>query len=371
MSVEGSVRVSARYAAGRIAAVSVSSDRPLVARRLLAGRTPREALELLPNLYSVCGRSQAMVAAAAFDAAQGETPGQAIHRRRERELTAETAAEHAFRLLLDWPRLGGDDGDAALLTRIRSLLSSAAVSEASWGAARDALIGMTQARILGAELDPWLEQFSAAEWLDWARAGRTGCARTLAMLASLPPWTAAETPALTRPPHPTFVEQIARPALAAEAFAARPVIAGLPAECGPLARCLAHPAVRDLARRDRLTARAFARVAEFTQLLREDSAAGHLEAAMLGPGEGAAMGEMARGLLVHVVRLEGGRVADYAIVAPTEWNFHPHGALYRELEGRPARDARQAREALDYAAATLDPCVALQTELDVVEPVDA
>jgi hypothetical protein len=371
MSVEGSVRVGARFAGGRISAVRISSDRPLVARRLLAGRTPGEALQLLPNLYSVCGRSQAMVAAAAFDAAQGEAPGQAIHRRRERELAAETAAEHAFRLLLDWPRLGGNGGDAALLTRVRSLLSSAPVSEASWGTARDALIGMTQARILGAELDPWLEQFSAAEWLDWARAGRTGCAHTLAMLASLPEWSAEETPALSRPPHSVFVEQIARPALDDPGFPSRPVMGGVPAECGPLARSLEHPAVRDLARRDRLVARAFARIAEFTQVLREDSRAGHLESAMLGPGEGAAMGEMARGLLVHVVRMEGGRVADYAIVAPTEWNFHPQGALLRELEGRPAGDADQARRALAYAGATLDPCVALHTELATAEPVDA
>ena len=57
----------------------------------------------------------------------------------------------------------------------------------------------------------------------------------------------------------------------------------------------------------------------------------------------AAMAEMARGLLVHAVRVEGGRIADYAIVAPTEWNFHPRGALFRELSGRPVRDEGEAK----------------------------
>ncbi len=105
MNVEGCVRVSARLSGDRISSVTVRSDRPLAADRLLSGRTPDEALAILPNLYAVCGRSQAVVAAAALDVALGQTPGQAIHRRRERELAAETAAEHAFRLLLDWPRL--------------------------------------------------------------------------------------------------------------------------------------------------------------------------------------------------------------------------------------------------------------------------
>jgi Ni,Fe-hydrogenase I large subunit len=80
---------------------------------------------------------------------------------------------------------------------------------------------------------------------------------------------------------------------------------------------------------------------------------------------------MARGLLVHAARLEGGRIADYAIVAPTEWNFHPQGALHRELEGRPVRNAGEARRALSFAAATLDPCVALDARLETAEAVHA
>jgi coenzyme F420-reducing hydrogenase alpha subunit len=371
MSVEGRVRISARLAGNRLADVRVEPQRPLLARRLLVGRTPEEALDLLPTVFSLCGRSQATVAAAALDAARGESPGQAVQRRRTREMAAETAGEHAFRLLLDWPALGGDPGDVPLLSRVRSLLAGAAVSEGSWGAARDALIVMTEARILGTGMDSWLEQFSAGEWIEWARGRRTGCASTLAMLASLTEWPAPETPQLVRPQHSVFVEEIARRALQDPSFAAAPVLDGEPAECGPLARCMSHPAVRDLTRRDRITARAFARLAEFTLLLREDSRAGHLEWARPDPGVGAAMGEMARGLLVHAVRLEGDRIADYAIVAPTEWNFHPRGAMFRELSGRPVADAGEAKRALAFAAATLDPCVALETDLDSGEPGDA
>ena len=51
----------------------------------------------------------------------------------------------------------------------------------------------------------------------------------------------------------------------------------------------------------------------------------------LADGEAIAWTEMARGLLVHWVRLEdspsGPRVADCRVLAPTEWNFHPRGVL--------------------------------------------
>ena len=80
---------------------------------------------------------------------------------------------------------------------------------------------------------------------------------------------------------------------------------------------------------------------------------------------------MARGLLAHVVRVEGGRIAEYAIVAPTEWNFHPRGPLYRELDGRPVHNEAGAQQALEYAAATLDPCVALDAQLATGTPAHA
>jgi hypothetical protein len=52
--------------------------------------------------------------------------------------------------------------------------------------------------------------------------------------------------------------------------------------------------------------------------------------------------ETARGLLMHEIALDGERIADYFIVAPTEWNFHPQGPTAGWLKGRDARH----REAL-------------------------
>jgi hypothetical protein len=83
-----------------------------------------------------------------------------------------------------------------------------------------------------------------------------------------------------------------------------------------------------------------------------------LGALSLGPGEGLAWVEMARGLLVHRVRLEdsadGPRLADARVLAPTEWNVHPAGTLARALEALDPADAASAAR----LAVAFDPCVA-------------
>ena len=74
----------------------------------------------------------------------------------------------------------------------------------------------------------------------------------------------------------------------------------------------------------------------------------------LGTGQALAWCEMARGLLLHWVRLDvAGAVQDYRVLAPTEWNFHPEGALAQTVAALPVDDVTAART----LAAAYDPCV--------------
>ena len=84
----------------------------------------------------------------------------------------------------------------------------------------------------------------------------------------------------------------------------------------------------------------------------------------LGNGEGLAAVETARGMLLHRARLVDQHVADYQIVAPTEWNFHPGGALATGLVGLEAREDVQLIGATRLAVHALDPCVAFRIEAD-------
>jgi len=68
---------------------------------------------------------------------------------------------------------------------------------------------------------------------------------------------------------------------------------------------------------------------------------------------------MARGLLIHELRLGADdRVAHCRVHAPTDWNFHPHGAVARALETIAPDDAGRVGALM----AAYDPCVPYRIE---------
>jgi Ni,Fe-hydrogenase I large subunit len=75
------------------------------------------------------------------------------------------------------------------------------------------------------------------------------------------------------------------------------------------------------------------------------------------------LNEAARGALGHWLRVEGGRIAHYQIVAPTSWNFSP-----RDAAARPARWSRRwwhapvqpgeaTPVAVQHIVRSFDPCM--------------
>ena len=76
--------------------------------------------------------------------------------------------------------------------------------------------------------------------------------------------------------------------------------------------------------------------------------------------EAGAWVETARGPLCHRVRLREGRVADYTVIAPTEWNFHPASVWAANLIGARAETPKIAENLLRLWALALDPCVPVQ-----------
>ena len=57
-------------------------------------------------------------------------------------------------------------------------------------------------------------------------------------------------------------------------------------------------------------------------------------------------------------------IGDYRVVAPTEWNFHPRGAVAQSLAGMaPVANARDWRQ-LGILAAAYDPCINFRIEYE-------
>jgi hypothetical protein len=359
---EGELRVGLRVSAGRIASVRIASTRPDVARSLLQGRTSAEVAAAVPLLFSICGRSQAAASELACAAAAAEAAPDALARCAF-AVSAETLREHARCTLLEWPQWiaeqPGDDAIAAARAALAFGLDAPA----------DPRIAIAA---FGVAADEWLAWESLAEFDRWLDAGHTAAARFVRQMRDDDASAGVDRePAAPGPPLLDAQQQAACMVELAQAcdadpeFARHPTWRGAPAETGALARLRSDPLIGALMRRSatRVPARFAARLRELALLLAGRAAAA-VGAQTLRAGEGMAWAQNARGLLLHKVRLAQDRLHTYRIIAPTEWNFHPAGALASALMGSLAIDRDGVKCFATLVVRSLDPCVACRVEFD-------
>jgi hypothetical protein len=81
------------------------------------------------------------------------------------------------------------------------------------------------------------------------------------------------------------------------------------------------------------------------------------------------IGRPAKEIPILAERLSrGGKIDDYAIVAPTEWNFHPAGRFVAAVRGARVSKATAAAS-ISWLAGLFGPCVPFRVE--VMEPAHA
>ncbi|QKE40109.1 MAG: hypothetical protein HO274_01250 [Ferrovum myxofaciens] len=337
--------------------IEVKSTRP-PAYRLLSGKSPEDAVKLVPLLFSVCGKAQQAAALATVSAAQGRDMQQL--EKFERAVLCEAMQEYLWKFLLDWPKLLGLPQLETQFIRWHAALN---VISTDKGNAEDLLAEMHQV-LLGMTAKEWQQldthdrllecikdkqgllapiilalEFSESR-LDFSGVP-TGC-------SLMPTWT------------PTEVSRKFAYRFGTE-FAKKPQLNGNPLETGALAKTQHLPFVRDILRKRpaRLLARLIARLVDFLEGVQ---ARRRIEQITVANGIGLSMVQTARGMLLHHVRIEAGRIAQYLIVAPTEWNFHPQGALTYLIGFREGNMTRLVETAKLFVM-SLDPCVDFEIEV--------
>ena len=348
MGLEGELRIGLRVNAGRVGEVRIESTRPDVAHALLRGRTRVEIAAAVPLLFSICGRSQAAASELACTVATGESASAPLLERAAVAVAAEIVREGAWRVLLEWPRWIGETPDAAAVAAIRGA-SAPAIAQAAFGM----------------PAPDWLALQTRPEFERWAAAAGTASARFIQRLRDEDSSdnTASTTPLLDGLRLAANIGRVAKALDSDPGFASRPTWHGEPAETGALARLQADPLVADFSRSgSRVAARFVARLRELALLLVQRGTA--QVGAVAGPGGGIGWVDGARGLLVHRVRFDGPLAERYDIVAPTEWNFHPRGALALALRDAPAGDLEALRARATRLVNSLDPCVGCRIEFD-------
>jgi hypothetical protein len=373
--------VALEVADGRVTGVGLESSRCVDVARVLIGQPVGAAARLVGLLFSLCGVAQTVAAVRAAEAATGARASPATNGARHAVVLCEAVEQSVLRLGMDWPAVAGTAPDIEAVRELRRDVMAArrAASVASWdriGGAADgarwpppalnpAVASMTahvRALVFGDAPVPETE----AALADLAASGRGSVSGALA-LALDDDGAGGAAEAAVAPLRDWNLETFAARLSGADgwAFAARPDWNGAPAETGALARLGGHPLVAGLRVRGAgLAARLAARLLDLDRMLAAlaDLAGGAAAPppAVLAdaPGRGLSAVDTARGLLVHRVTLDGGRVADWRIVAPTEWTFHPDGALARVPLGWPAGDRAALSRRARLLVAAMDPCVA-------------
>lgn len=342
-----------RVRRGKVEGVGIESARPQAAA-LLAGRTPEQAARLVPLLFSLCGGAQGVAAQAALLAAQGREPDARQQKDWAATVRREAAAEHLWHLMLAWPPLCGLDRLEREYADCRRRSQHAASDEEH----ATALGNILTTILLGMPAGDWLK-LSPQEWGAWCKDSSSLGAMLLRFVGDV----AGEPPSLLPPASAAdwlALEQEMR----SPAFCAAPTWHGEPRETGTLARQHEHGLVSPLLVSGcNIEARLAARLVELAQWACGESgdACEWIDAARCSDGSGLARVETARGVLLHRVRVEDGLIAEYAAVAPTEWNFHPRGAYAREAMLIDAMDDAERKARM--LALSLDPCVACEVVL--------
>jgi coenzyme F420-reducing hydrogenase alpha subunit len=351
MSAEGSLSIGLGIAEGRVKGVSVVSSRPTSAAKVLRGRSTEEVLRLVPLLFPVCGMAQGIACARAIDAAEGREPDPRIEGARSAVSLAEATASHLFQFAIAWRRAAGAAPDLGVARKARE--HAASVASALLAGAPDLVKAASAVDALAELAKPFTEDDSplVAEVVAADRA-------------SFGPVPIGPSPALD-------VRTVGARLAADPAFGERPHVDGQPVDASAFASCVDDDELCDLpaAERTGLLGRLLARRVEARRHLAalrarvKDIALEGTTASLArrGASEGVGAASTARGPLVHWVRLAGRDVADVRVVAPTDWTFHPAGALALALTGVAATPTL-ARDA-SWLVLAMDPCVPFTVEV--------
>jgi len=380
----GFIAIDLYHRSGKVTGVNIASSRPETIAQVFIGKTPEQVLDTVPLLFTLCGNAQAYAALQACRAAQGMTAEPELDSARDMLVQLETLREHAWRILLDWPVFIGlvqDKKSLAALLKFDGLFkqnlfrhgeafrldSRLAIDTNLLARLIDELEIVIDAAIFNGrlagfqqlkteiQLQNWLKQNDAlpANLLNylynqgWAEAGQND-------LACLPE---LETAALNR--------QMQQQDLTA--FSRAPHWQGRCFEATLLNRQLSRPLIADLHNHygNGLIVRMLTRLMEIAvtpsqlrQLLAQIKNKTDISL-MSASNEGIGLAQVhaARGLLIHRLELHQGRVCDYCIVAPTEWNFHPKGVVVQGLKQLQTENPNDLQRQAELLINAVDPCV--------------
>jgi hypothetical protein len=360
-----------RVAPGLTRPNNLVSSRRDWASQLTRGIAVNDLPTRLGSIFSLCAHAHVLCARMAVAAARDLPLADAVLS--ASKLQQETLREHARRIALDWPRQlsAYDDGSRysapALATlQICPMKGAGPADPAQRANHSPALLRWLELHLLGLPAHEWLAQWQAdpAAWLNhWCQDRKLWLPALLLQARAYASQTSPQSRLLRVQASEADLRALATSLSQQSGFSSQPLWRGACAETGPWTR-LHEPQGAGI---NTPWLRLGARLAELIRLCLPDAQAhsGSLwlssGSLRLDSGQGLAWIEMARGLLIHQVQLDStqaeARVASCQVLAPTEWNFHPQGAVAQVLEAMPTHTTQRVYREADLLISAYDPCV--------------
>jgi len=373
MSVEGELTIEIGDE------VRVTSSRPVFASRILIGKSPQQALDVIPLLFNVCDIAQARAGLLAMQ--KRSEPAQETAR--DILVLVETAREHLLRVLLDYPKLFGFDMSSASLPEISQLnqLWKKALFKEGNAFGFDCLLDIdeVQCQLLIGQLETIMQKdvfhCSTSQWLEiddlsalenWVDGCDSGAAISIKKIGQQEWYELGDSDCLSLPELSSadLIKRFDSPN--ANAFIAQPSWNDKCYESTVLNRHLTSPLISHLLNQFNkgLITRWLARLVEMASipskiktLLNQLT---NNNTSIKNNNQGIAQVEAARGHLIHRVKIKNNLIENYQILAPTEWNFHPQGLIKQALSNiKPKKTEQLARIIIN----AIDPCVGYQLRL--------
>jgi coenzyme F420-reducing hydrogenase alpha subunit len=396
MNVEGGLVFDLYRDGPQVSEVKLHSARPLQLVNVLRGKATNEGLALLGMMYRICGVAQRYAGLSAWRRALDVEVPASLQQAQQLLVKLETLREHLWQVLVIWPELLSDtteqskelsllsimmnETERALFAQVQGMAPTArlAVNGARLEQVLDRLSRLIEQNVCGMSVEAWCEINTLSQLQAWAEQQQTSAARMIRKLHEREwqslgntPYGPAALPAMA----PSALESILVSEERSE-FVARPMWQGNCCETNTYTRQVQKGLVTSVSVEygSGLLARMVARLVELVGLAqvvqRELQQISNLEvetdSAVPGGdqnGQSAAIIEAARGHLIHWLKLEQGVIADYAILAPTEWNFHPQGVAVQGLKTLAADDEQQLKQQAALWINAIDPCVAYELRI--------
>ncbi len=387
MSIAGELNITLNTSDAHNTCCQISSSRPLQASHVFTGKTIDETLTMIPLLFNICSKAQAVTAVRAIESAKQTPSTLQIESTREALIALESLREQALRVAMDWPTFLQIAPESPLLSHIamgiskimKSLETSQSLKylASSSKALSSEAQGITKAQnlqwktfsetisngIFGSSTTTWL----ASDLDEWANQEQTQAASFIHWL-SQKTWKNAGESTITE--LPAIDDSALLSVLLAEQhqFTSQPVWKN---QCHELswfthkqhnrqnhiAKSIAkNKALKGNGIFSRMVAR-LVEIANLMTILDEFFIHNKTLTAPKSSAKGLAHSHAARGRLSHYINVEDNTVKKLLILAPTEWNFHPQGVTKDSLCNLQADNKRDLRQQAELLIHAIDPCV--------------